>query len=51
MIAMGVVARKVDVDVRELMAWASAKGLQADGATRSQYAATLVKDSSKHLGS
>lgn len=49
--AMGETARKVDVDVREFMAWASAKGRPADGSARSEYASILVQDPTKHLSS
>ena len=51
LVADGIVARKVDVDVKELMAWATAMGRRADGAARAEYATFLVKDSTKHLSS
>jgi hypothetical protein len=41
--AAGTVARKVDVDVKALMAWASAEGRSPDGAGRAEYASHLLK--------
>ena len=39
----GIVARRVDVDVRELVAWCQQRGRPLDGEARSIYAAEKLK--------
>jgi len=39
----GVVAKKVDVDVKELIAWAESRDRAPDGAARAEYASYKLK--------